>query len=414
MAPLARIHLDPVGGIAGDMFAAAMADAFPEHVAGLLIELRKISPFPAGEGRGGGVAFTPHSDGVLRGQRFVVEEHGDHGHEHVTCRAIRKRLQGAGLEPEVLRHAVALFEMLAKAEAKVHGVAPDEVEFHEVGAWDSIADMVAAAYFIATLAPQAWTIGALPLGGGRVETAHGWLPVPAPATAVLLEGMEVIDDGIPGERVTPTGAAIAAYLCRLGAAPERHTGTLAATGHGFGTRKLPGIPNVLRCLAFVASPVFPAPLDEEIATLQFEIDDQTAEDLAVALDRIRAATGVLDVTPAAAYGKKGRLATHVQVLARVEAADAVADLCIAQTTTLGVRIARAWRRTVLRSHATTTGDVRVKVAQRPDGKLTAKAEIDDLARIPGERERREEARRRAEREALESAKPYGSGDREPG
>lgn len=399
---IARIHLDPVGGIAGDMFAAAMADAFPECVGGLKLELAKLSSSP--------VSFAAHTDGILRGQRFVVED-APHGHHHVAYRDIRARLQGAGLGRDVLHHALGLFELLAKAEAEVHGIAPEQVEFHEVGAWDSIADFVAAAYFIATLAPEAWSVAPLPLGGGRVKTAHGLLPVPAPATALLMKGVDVVDDGISGERVTPTGAAIAAYLRSLGSgtnpkAPCR----LASTGHGFGSRKLPGVPNVLRCLAFVSSPAFPAPLDEEIATLAFEIDDQTTEDLAVALERIRETAGVLDVAQSVAYGKKGRLAIHVHVLARLDAVDAVADVCIAQTTTLGVRISQVWRRTALRSHVETAGDVRVKVAQRPGGQLTAKAEMDDLARIPGDRDRREEARERAEREALEAAKPYGNGD----
>jgi uncharacterized protein (DUF111 family) len=173
------------------------------------------------------------------------------------------------------------------------------------------------------------------------------------------------------------------------------------------------MPNVLRVLAFTHSSALPGPLDEEIAQLAFEIDDQTAEDLAVALDRIREAPGVLDATQIAVHGKKGRLATQVQVLARLDAADAIADLCLSQTTTLGVRIARVWRRTAMRAMVETAvpETVRVKVAQRPTGELTAKAEIDDLARIPGDRSKREEARRRAEAQALEQSKPYDPPDR---
>ena len=390
---IARIHLDPVGGIAGDMFAAALADAFPECEEGLLAELAKLSASP--------VRFASHGDGILRGRRFVVEEEHAHGHAHVHLADIRAMLGKAGLQAEVLRHAGAMFALLADAEARVHATSPEEVAFHEVGTWDSIADFVAAAYLIATLSPDEWTLGPLPLGGGRVKTAHGLLPVPAPATALLLKGMELVDDGVGGERVTPTGAAIAAHVRSLGSSDRSAPLQLAATGHGFGTRKLAGVPNVLRCMAFVASPAFPAPLDEEIATLRFEVDDQTAEDLAVALDRVRAAAGVLDVSQAAAYGKKGRLATQVQVLARLEAVDAIADLCLAQTTTLGVRISRVWRRTAQRADVA-AGGVRVKLALRPDGQVTAKAEMDDLAAIPGDREQREEARRKAEKDALDA------------
>lgn len=421
MTRIARIHLDPLGGIAGDMFAASMADAFPEHVPGLMAQLAKLGPVER-------IRFSPHCDAAITGRRFLVEsaakpaphDHRDshgHAHEHVPHLAIRARLVAAGLDAEVLRHALALFAMLAEAEGAVHGIPSREVEFHEVGAWDSIVDFVAAAHFIAALAPERWTCAALPLGGGRVSTAHGVLPVPAPATARLLEGLDMIDDGIPGERVTPTGAAIVRYLLSISspkAAAPAVPVTLAATGNGFGSRRLPGVPNMLRCLAFAASPQVPQLLDEEIAALQFEIDDQTAEDLGVALERIRDAAGVLDASQSAIVGKKGRLATRVQVLARLDAADAVADLCLAQTTTLGVRIARVWRRTVLRASVETSvpETVRVKIAARPSGEMTAKAEIDDLAKIAGERTRREDARRRAETQALRSIEPDGHRERD--
>ena len=248
-----------------------------------------------------------------------------------------------------------------------------------------------------------------------MKTAHGVLPVPAPATAALMEGLAIVDDGVGGERVTPTGAAIARYVSSLGSGASAPTTTIGATGHGFGTMKLPGMPNLLRVIAFAAAPAMPQPLDEQIATLQFELDDQTAEDLAVALERIRLAPGVLDASQAPVYGKKGRLATQVQVLARLESVDAVADLCLAQTTTLGVRIARVWRRVAARAQVAThvPEAVRVKVAARPSGEMTAKAEMDDLSRIPGDRDARESARRRAETEALQATgTPHGSHERD--
>ena len=415
MSAIVHVHLDPIGGIAGDMFAAALADAFPALVPGLMAQVAKLSaPGPA-EAR---ARFEPHADAVLHGQRFVVDasdieahrsrHHGDghaHDHLHVPHREIQARLRRAALDPEVLHHALALFALLAEVEGTVHGIAPGDVAFHEVGAWDSVVDFVAAAYFIAALAPARWSCAPLPLGGGRVKTAHGVLPVPAPATARLLEGLAVIDDGIPGERVTPTGATIARYLADGFGVPggDREPRVVACTGHGFGTAKLPGMANVLRCIGFSAGEAG-SPSDEPIALLQFEIDDQTAEDLAVALDRIREMPGTLDVCQVAAYGKKGRLATQVQVLTRVEAADAVADACLAQTTTLGVRLSRLQRRRIPR-HEMESGAVRVKLARRPGGEVTGKAEMDDLAAIPGGRAAREAARRRAESQALDDHDP---------
>jgi uncharacterized protein (TIGR00299 family) protein len=418
MRHIDRIHLDPLGGISGDMFAAALADAFPEAVPGLLAEIAKLGA-PQGA-----VRVVAHSDGILAGSRFVVEHEaprtqphahaGPHGeaHAHTAYREVRERLRTARLDAPVLRHAEGLFDLLAAAEGAVHGIAKEDVGFHEVGAWDSIADFVAAAYFIARLDACAWTFSPPPLGGGRVATAHGLLAVPAPATVRLLQGLEVIDDGIAGERVTPTGAAILRYLSQAGAhGREPRAATLAASGTGHGTRKLPGIPNVLRCLAFGRAEAA-ADGSDEIAALQFEIDDQTAEDLAVALDRVRAAPGVLEVYQAPVFGKKGRLASQVQVLARVEAAERVAQLCLAETTTLGLRIARLARRTLGRAQARTADGVRVKVAARPGGGFTAKAEMDDLARIPGGRDAREAVRERAEREALAQVTEHGTGDRE--
>jgi uncharacterized protein (TIGR00299 family) protein len=428
MTPLARIHLDPVGGIAGDMFAAAMAHAFPGCVAGLMDELRKLrSPHPL---QSGDIRFVPHTDTALSGLRFHVacqqtdaadrrphifgSGRVDPTHLHVPHARIQGQLHDASLQPAVLEHALGLFQTLAEAEAEVHQLSPDEVEFHEVGAWDSIVDFVAAAYFIATLAPERWTCAPVPLGSGRVNTAHGVLPVPAPATTLLLKGLAVIDDGVAGERVTPTGAAILRYLDRRNClSAQRHAGqpalSVAATGNGFGTRTLPGLPNMLRVVAF-AHAASAAPLhDEEIAAIAFEIDDQTAEDLAVALEHIRQAPGVLDVSQLAVYGKKNRLATQVQVLARMEAANTVADLCLEQTATLGVRISRVWRRTAPRAivEAHVPDAVRVKVAERPSGAVSGKAEMDDVARIAAGRAEREDVRRRAEQRALETVRNDG-------
>ncbi len=393
-----HLHLDPVGGIAGDMFIAALLDAFPALSPGLHAALDQVGLPP-----GARCESLAHSDGILCGRRFELSlpasSAAQHHHAHVGLAAIRAALAGMGLEAAVAARAQAIFAVLAEAEARVHGVGVDEVEFHEVGALDSIADIVGAAWLIEALAPASWSVGALPLGSGRVRSAHGMLPVPAPAVVKLLQGFVFFDDGLAGERVTPTGAAILRHLgCASGVGPR--AGRLSASGLGFGTRKLPGIANALRVLAFDATD---GPMAQEIALLAFEVDDQSAEDLAQGLERLRACEGVLDVVQSPVFGKKGRMAAQVQLLAEPQRLAAVIAACFAETTTLGVRH-QLLERSVLARSATTVAaaggaQVRVKLARRPDGELSAKAESDDV-RAGGGREGREQLRRESEAAAL--------------
>ena len=392
-ARLPRFHLDPVGGIAGDMFAAALLDARPALADGLHATLAGLGLPPSVE-----IAIDPHGDAALTGMRFRVTAPEDEGHGHVRLAQVSARLKAAGIEPAVRKRALAIFTLLAEAEGAVHGMDPAEVTFHEVGAWDATVDIVAAAYLIEALGPARWSVGAIPLGSGRVRCAHGLLPVPAPAVVHLLRGLATHDDGIEGERVTPTGAAILAHLAPAQASGEPET--LVGVGTGFGSRTLPGLSNVLRVLEF--APVTPAAEQEQVAVLRFEIDDQTPEDLALGLDRLRAQPGILDVLQWPAYGKKGRLVAAVQVLAEADALDGALAAVFDETTTLGVRWSKVSRSALARdtaTHADALGTVRVKRARRPAGTVTAKAELDDLAGSAGHAVR-EERRRSAEAAAL--------------
>jgi uncharacterized protein (TIGR00299 family) protein len=389
-----HIHLEPVGGIAGDMFAAALLDAWPELGRAVDVALAALD-LPDGVAAGP----APFNDGTLAGTRFLVAPPRRDAH-HRAFRDIRAMLQGARLEPGVAQRAIAIFATLAEAEGRVHGVAAEDVAFHEVGAWDSIVDIVAAATLIEGIGATGWSTAPLPIGAGRVRSAHGDLPVPPPATALLLEGFEVIDDGRLGERVTPTGAAILRHLAPARGLPRRRL-RMGRVGYGFGTKRFPGISNVLRVCAFEEAAPAPNPgQDEEIGTIRFEVDDQTPEDLAIGLDRVRAIPGVLDVLQSPVFGKKGRMLAQIQVLARLDALDDAAAACLAETSTLGVRIERVTRRVLRRSLATRTdaggAPVRVKTAIRPDGTTTAKADIDDIAAAAGDRATREALRRRIE------------------
>lgn len=366
------IHLDSVGGIAGDMFCAALLDARPELLERVQSRLAEVEPRLR-------VDLEPHP-GHLRGSRFRVyaPEEPAHGHRHYSD--ILPLLERLPIGPR--EHAQGIFRALAEAEAFVHRRDVMAVAFHEVGNWDSIADIVSAAVLIDALNLQHTSSGPLPKGGGRVHTAHGWLPVPAPATAKLLEGFTLIDDGIPGERITPTGAAILRHL-RPG--PSAPTSVLASQGSGFGTRDLGReTPNCLRALLFEE---FEEQKGETGLVLhaQCEIDDQSPEDLALGLENLRQLAGVLDVHSLMAIGKQGRMTTRVEILAQPWAQESVLTEVFRQTTTLGVRYHRAQRRCLPREHHQTQvegQDLEVKTTRRPNGETSAKTELRSVHHEP--------------------------------
>ena len=424
-----HIQLDPVGGIAGDMFAAAVLDAWPELEPLLVAALGR-----AGLDAIATVERVAHADHALTGSRFAVyetnrrdrepdaqdldgHEHGgaashhhpevrphdcDHDHgsvcEHHRYRDIRSLLGESNLDPGVRARALDIFARLAAAESAVHGVPVDDVSFHEVGAYDSIADVVCAAWLIERL-DATWSCGPLPIGRGRVDTSHGRLPVPAPATVELLRGMVVDQDTHRGERITPTGAAIVAHIAPS-FEPLSGPMRLDRCGTGFGTSRLPGTSNILRLLAFEPNDGLDATAHRErIAVCEFEIDDQTGEDLALALDRLRDLDDVMDVSSHAMNGKKGRLSVHVRILARIAAVESVIGTCFRETTTLGVRWHEVSRAALARESVTVMVDgrpVRVKSARRPGEIRTSKAEIDDLAPVAGGHADRERMRASAE------------------
>ena len=410
--PAARhVHLDPLGGVSGDMFLGALLDAWPHLLEGTVAAMRA-----AGLPQSWRVELVPHRDTALSGRRMVIEPPAAEGAEEAeptgAYHGIRRRLAASPLAAGVRERAALIFAEIARAEAEVHGVLADDVHFHELADWDSVADVVGAAYLIEALGPATWSTAPLPLGGGRVMTSHGWLPVPAPATARLLAGMAVVDDGITGERVTPTGAAI---LRHLGAGSGLPPGPmrLAASGIGFGSRRLRGISNALRVLAYEAAAAG-GQGREVVGVAECTIDDQTPEELAAGLDALRAHPGVLEALQIPGLGKKGRVAARVEVLARREMLDEVIDACLAETTTIGVRHRLEARTTLARSMVAVPdgeagGEATVKVVTRPDGTRTAKADIDSVAPTGGQTER-SRRRRRAEAAALEDEDDGGAAD----
>jgi pyridinium-3,5-bisthiocarboxylic acid mononucleotide nickel chelatase len=409
-----QIHLDPVGGVAGDMFVAAVLNAYPELTPRLLETINGLR-LPELVG----CRIESVNDGVLAGSRFVVESRaqsaihhhphthdsdGSHGHPHRHWSNIRELIQQGGLSPTIKQHAIGIFGFLADAEARVHGIAAEDVAFHEVGAVDSIVDIVGAAFLIDALRPERWTISALPLGSGQIESAHGRLPIPAPATALLLEGFAVFDDGIPGERVTPTGAAIVRYLCQQSA--SRHQpGVLARSGFGLGSKSLPGASNVLRLLGFEQKKDTLTG-HRELFVVEFEVDDQSSEELAAGLDRIRNDPAVFDVLQFPAIGKKGRQTSHIKVLADPAKQENVIARCFQETTTIGLRFRKTQGVALPRQIESVQVDgrsVRVKIVRRPGIGTTAKAEADDLLLAGEGHQARAELKTKAEAQALSTA-----------
>lgn len=369
-----HVHLDAVGGIAGDMFLAACLDAWPELAEGLEQPVRAAG-LPAdwnieiADARSHGIAGTR--------VRFISPPDADR-RPTGRHREIRERLESSALPHDVAAGAVAIFALLAEAEAASHGVEVDDVHFHEIADWDSVADIVGAAWVIKACGAASWSVSPLPLGGGLVATAHGNLPVPAPATARLLQGMEMVDDGIPGERVTPTGAAILRHLRATCSRPP--DGAMGRTGHGLGTRELPDRPNMLRLLAVEqAVRATDRPWNHgEVTVITFEVDDQTPESLAVALDQLRSTDGVLDVVQSAITGKKGRVGSRIQLLCRPEVRDTAISACFEQTTTIGLRWHDEHRAELPRRLVEREG-VPGKAVVRPGGP-SAKPEMDHIAR----------------------------------
>ena len=403
-----HLHLNPLGGLAGDMFCAALLDAYPELLS-VAQRALAVAPMP----RKVRIALVA-AGAPLSGKRFQVRlqdsESGSEPHPHTGFRHISSLLQATELNSGVRDRALAIFSLLAVAEARVHGVDPEDVHFHEVGAWDSIADILSAAALLEALAVTSASCAPLPLGTGHVSSAHGLLPVPAPATALLLEGLSVSYDGIAGERVTPTGAAILQSLRPQQAIPAG--AVLKASGMGFGTRRLPGIPNCVQILCLATDVAGDGFRTDRVEQLRFEVDDQTPEDLALGLERLRATEGVLSVTTVQAIGKKGRPTMAVEILAMPERLAAVAEVCFRETTTIGFRHQGVDRLTLGRDQrvATVAGrEIGVKVVRRPQG-ATAKAEAADLAGVDGWQERE-----RLRREASELvSRPDGPSEEEPG
>ncbi|MEQ9504313.1 MAG: LarC family nickel insertion protein [Deltaproteobacteria bacterium] len=310
----------------------------------------------------------------------VASAHHDHAH-HRPYRDIKKQITKAELDERAKSIALDAFRRLAEAESEAHGVPIDEVEFHEVGADDAIADIVGAATAFAALAVDEVIVSPAPLGRGLTRGAHGPIPLPGPATLHLLRGCPTTETSLKGETVTPTGAALLTALAdRWGSIPSM---TITAVGVGAGHKSWPDRPNIVRALVGTARVA--ATTTQEDLVVEANIDDMSPEHFAP-LEAALFAAGAYDVWTTTAFMKKGRAGVTVHALVRRSEQDAIVEAFLEHSTTLGVRAYEVQRhlapRTV-KSVDTPYGAVRVKVSPRRGLPLVA-PEYDDVARLAAE------------------------------
>jgi uncharacterized protein (TIGR00299 family) protein len=427
-----HLHLDAASGIAGDMFLGACLDAgLPPEVLvetierlrlpGIGFEMRRAvrggvtgirfrvlehgrsiegpDPEEIEAGPAHGHHHPPHSHPHLHSHDDHGHEHGhshpDHGHSHDHVHGrhlseIRSLLAASGLAAPIRERAERLFVRLGEAEAKVHGVPIEQVHFHEVGAVDSIVDLVGAAAAIEHFRPARITASAINVGGGRVKAAHGELSVPAPATALLLSGIPVYGSG-GGELTTPTGATLLAEL--VDEYVEFPGIVSEAIGYGLGKRDTPGRPNVFRVIRGRATQGLASASTSrtlgafgrlaEVTVVECEIDDLPGEGFGFLMERLLAA-GALDVYFTPVQMKKNRPGTLVTLLCRPDQLEPLAGLLLLESGSLGCRIQRAERIEAEREVVTVEtefGPVAVKRARLAGRTFSAAPEFEDCRRI---------------------------------
>jgi pyridinium-3,5-bisthiocarboxylic acid mononucleotide nickel chelatase len=343
-------YLDAFSGISGDMTVGALIDAGADS-ATLVQSLEAL---------GTGAKFEVEKTkrrGIAASKFRVI---GGDGKSHRYLKQILEIIAKSGIPERAKQNASAVFQRLGEAEAKVHDVSIDKVHFHEVGAVDSICDIVGACVGLDLLDVTAVYSSAINVGSGTVKIEHGVLPVPAPATSELLAGKPIYARGPGLELTTPTGAAIATTLAtEFGALPPMR---IITTGYGAGDYDFPEHANVLRVLIGETSGAAEA---TTVTVLEANIDDSSPQVLGYAMERLLE-SGALDVTLTSVLMKKSRPGTLLRVIARPEDREALASLIFEETTTLGLRIYSAERRVKERHFvdvATPHGTVRMKIAE---------------------------------------------------
>ena len=367
----ARLHLDTFSGAAGNMFLGALLDAG--------LSRKRLTEGLAGLGVPHRLRVRNVKRGALAAKYVDVSvpkpKHGHH-HHHRHYSDIRRILDEAELGAPVRERAHAIFRALAEAEGRVHGISPEKVHFHEVGAVDAIVDIVGAAIALDALGVVHVTATPPAIGHGTVETEHGRLPLPAPATLELLKGIPTVPAGVAWETVTPTGAAILRTVVdEFRPLPAL---TVEAVGHGAGNDRPGPMPNVLRAVLGTAAGLGA----DRVVCLEANLDDFVPEHFDHVIERLHAA-GALDVSLQHIQMKKSRPGFLLRVVGPPHRREALAAGIVSETTTLGVRIQELDRLVLpreIRRVETPYGRLPVKVSVRPDGNAEFSAEVDACRR----------------------------------
>jgi pyridinium-3,5-bisthiocarboxylic acid mononucleotide nickel chelatase len=390
------LYFDCFSGIAGDMVLGALLDAglpFDDlkralgslAISGYEVTTERVlragvsaTKFRVHEPPTGGA--NEHSTGEASqhpgGAASQHHHHDRHPHRHL--KSIYELIDRSGLSPAGRARAKELFQRLGEAEAAIHQTSIEKVHLHEVGALDSIIDIVGAVFALEWVGADRIVCSPLNVGGGTVQSAHGLFPVPAPATLKLLGGAPVYSGPIQKELVTPTGALIAtSYASSFGPIPEM---VVEAVGYGAGDRDTPGTPNVLRVLVGRAAD---RPQGDRVVVIECEIDDMNPQIFGVVMDRLYAA-GALEVFYVAVQMKKNRPGTLLTVVAAPERKAALSEVIFKETTTIGLRhyeVDRECLRREIVSVDTPVGAIRFKLAWRDGRVVNAVPEFDDCERI---------------------------------
>ncbi len=370
------LYLDCFAGISGDMMLGGLIDVGVE-VEYLSKTLKQLNV------SGYRIYTEDVKKNGITAKRFIVDVE-EEGHPHRSFKDIKGIVETSKLSNKVKETSIGIFSILAEAEGKVHGVKPEDVVFHEVGAVDSIVDIVGVSVALERLDVERVYASSLPLGTGLVKSAHGIIPVPVPATVEILKGYPVRPSGIEAELTTPTGAAIVAYL----SSGEMPPMEIAKVGYGAGNAKFKDLPNLLRTMLGSCPVKSGAGVDtEKLLVVECNIDDMNPMFYENLMERLFD-EGALDVTLTPLYMKKLRPAVLLWTLCRVEVKNEIIRTIFLETTTIGLRTYEVFRYSLVRREEifeSPYGRVRIKISGERGKYLHVQPEYEDCKRIAREK-----------------------------